>query len=70
MSTHAITFQLPIVLYEQNQSHVQRTRQTVESKILDLVTAAVEEDHLPDDMAAAVESLGFLDDAALCSKAG
>jgi hypothetical protein len=65
MSTHAITLQLPIPLYEQIKSRAQRARQTVETKVLDLVTTAVEEENLPDDMAAVVESLDLLDDAAL-----
>ena len=65
MSTHAITLQLPIPLYERIKSRAQRTRQTVESEVLNLVTTAVGEESLPDDMAAAVEGLGLLDDDAL-----
>ena len=65
MSTHAITLQLPDPLYEQIKSRAQRARQTVETEVLSLVTTAVEEEDLPDDMAAAIEGLGFLDDAAL-----
>ncbi len=62
MSTHAIMLQLPIPLYEQIRSRAQRARQTVETEVLDLVTTAVEEASLPDDMAVAVESLDLLDD--------
>lgn len=65
MSTHAITLQLPNPLYEQIKSRAQRARQTVETKVLDLVAAAVEEENLPGDMAAVAESLDLLDDAAL-----
>ncbi len=65
MSTHAITLQLPISLYEQIKSRARRARQTVETEVLSLVTAAVEEESLPEDMAAAVESLILLGDAAL-----
>ncbi len=65
MSTHAITLQLPVPLYEQIRSRARRARQTVETEVLKLVTTAVEEEHLPDDMADAVESLSFLDDPAL-----
>ncbi len=65
MSTHAITLQLPIPLYEQIKSRARRARQTVETEALNLVATAVEEERLPDEMAAAVESLGVLDDDAL-----
>jgi hypothetical protein len=70
MSTHSITLQLPISLFEQIQDRAQRARQTMESEVLDLVTTAVEDDRLPDDMAAAVESLDLLDDTALWRAAG
>jgi len=65
MSTHAITLQLPFPLYEQIKSRAQRTRQTVETEVLKLVQTAVDEGRLPDDMAAAAESLDLLDDDAL-----
>ena len=65
MSTHAITLQLPIPLYEQIRSRARRARLTVETEVLNLVTTAVEEESLPDDMAAVVESLDLLDDTAL-----
>ena len=65
MSTQAITLQLPIPVYEQIKSRARRTRQTVETEVLNLVTTAVEEESLPDDIAAAVESLDLLDDDAL-----
>ena len=65
MSTHAITLQLPHSLYEQLKNHARRTRQSVETKVLDLVSTAFEEESLPEDMAAVVESLNLLDDAAL-----
>ncbi len=63
--THAITLQLPIPLYEQIRSRARRARQTVESEVLNLVTTAVEDESLPDDMATVVESLSLLDDTAL-----
>ncbi len=65
MSTHAITLQLPNPLYEQIESRARRAKQTVETEVLHLVTTAVEEERLPDEMASAVESLGLLDDDAL-----
>lgn len=65
MTTQAITLQLPSSLYELIRSRAEQTRHTVEAEVLNLVKTAVNEDRLPDDVAAAVEGLGFLDDAAL-----
>ncbi len=65
MSTHAITLQLPVPLYEQISKRARRARRPVELEALDLVTTAIEEERLPEDMAAAVESLSLLDDDAL-----
>ena len=65
MSTHAVTLQLPISLYEQIRSRARRAMRPVETEVLNLVATAIEEESLPDDMAAVVESLNFLDDDAL-----
>lgn len=65
MATHAITLQLPSPLYERIRNRARRSRQPLETEVLDLVSAAVDEQRLPDDMAAALESLSLLDDTAL-----
>ena len=66
MTVHAVTLQVPSLLYEQLKRRTEQTDRTVEAELLDIVATAmpVSED-LPADLADAIDPLELLDDEAL-----
>ena len=66
MTVHAVTLQVPSLLYEQLKRRAEQTERTVEAELLDIViTAMPVSDELPADLAEAIAPLELLDDEAL-----
>lgn len=66
MSAQAVTLHLPPSLYDLLRQRAQKTRQSLEAEILDVVTSAVQpDDDLPPDLREVVAPLRGLDDEAL-----
>jgi plasmid stability protein len=66
MAGQAITLHVPDDLYQRVKQEADRTHRSVEEELLEVVASAVPDPSaLPDDLAAAVDQLTFLNDAAL-----
>ena len=66
MTVETMTLSLPSSLYNRLKQRADQARRTVEAELLEAVATNVSaDDELPADLAEAVASLRFLDDAAL-----
>lgn len=66
MNAHAVTLHLPSDLYDHFRRRAREKHRSLETEILEVVsTAAPESEHLPAEIAQALEDLGDLDDEAL-----
>ncbi|PKO22800.1 MAG: hypothetical protein CVU38_07510 [Chloroflexi bacterium HGW-Chloroflexi-1] len=66
MTVQTMTLDLPGPLYNRLKQRAERTRRTVEAELLEAAAVSMQaEEDLPADLAQAVSSLRFLDDAAL-----
>jgi hypothetical protein len=66
MATHAVTLNLPALLYDRAKRRADQANRPVETELLEVLTAALPAgDDLPADLAAAVATLSQLDDESL-----
>lgn len=62
---HMLTLTIPDALYQHLKERAERNQRSIEDEILAILAAALENEPIPLDIQAAVESLPTLDDAAL-----
>ncbi len=65
MALQPITLNLPDSVYSRIQRRASQTNRSVEAELLDVVTTAVAEDELSDELAEAITQLALLDDESL-----
>ena len=65
MNAHSLTLDVPHALFDRLQHLADQRSRSVADETLDLLAGALPVDTLPDDLAAAIEPLAFLDDDTL-----
>ena len=65
MNAHAITLHLPVELYDHFKRRARNSHRSVETEVLEVVSAAPKSEELPTEVAQALEDLKQLDAEAL-----